>query len=256
MKNGQWSLLLLAASSHHCVALTVEKADQPTQTPDTYDETKPFAMGPDYYTTYDKLNTAGHGPPKEALTADGRREQPTHQIGWLAPTPQVKKPEIACAQVCPGNSYCWQGKCTYRPWAHTDDPRKSCYADPTWTGGFLDPNLDKSGPGLYRPGGRLSEYEKSVCRETASIFSEASCSAAAKYCKWSIDAPTWYRNILNGKEAVEENKWHHEQAALKDDSASNRAVNNALKYANPGNPVLGTVLSSPHRRYITDRGTR
>lgn len=202
---------------------------------DGFDEIGRFSnVNEDYYTRYDELERAK----QQAFqgTDEGRIEAPTHTIGWLAPTAEVRMPGVGCIELCTDNSYCWQGKCVYRPWYYSEAYRHSCYADPA------------------QPG--LEHDIKSECQGTGAIQSETACLQTNMYCRWLNDAPGWYRTIVNEKERDEYKEWKKEQKEVAEDNRAEQGVKRVLSYAAPGNPIWGSVLSSPERRFMTDRGTR
>lgn len=190
----------------------------------------------DYHSEYERLVKAErerkYGPPR---TSDGNREQVGSGIGWLAPTAELRPPEVKCAEHCTGNAYCWQGECVYRPWKFSDVERKGCYADPK------------------QPG--LNSWEKNMCK-TVGAVDEESCTAAARHCKWINDAPAWWRQIVAEKAEEESRLWKMQQTALKATTDANEGVKELMKHAVPGHPIFGTILGEPDRRYLTDRGTR
>jgi len=238
MKNG-W-LLLLATSCHQCGALVARKKSSSSV---EYIPLNQWSSEKDRYHVHATLDSIReqYEAQHEETTDDGKHEQPTHEIGWLAPQPEQKTPEIKCIEECKQNTYCWQGECVYRPWLYTDAPRKSCYADPE------------------QPG--LSDWDKSVCRSSGAAYDERTCTSTARYCRWLNDSPNWYRQLLNDRESQEHEEWLKSQEALKQERSAGDVAKDMVGYAIPGNPVIGSVLSSPDRRMgahqlITDRGTR
>jgi hypothetical protein len=187
-----------------------------------YGPTLPAA--PDEYAKWEE------GPP---LTADGRPEAPTHQIGWLAPKGEKFTAATECTPHCLANDYCWYGRCVYRPWPHYNSIRSSCYPDPD------------------QPG--LSKLEISVCRKAGAIFSKSDCEGTAPYCKWQNDAPAWYRYVVNEQDLVAYANWKAEQEALKDKLEPNEMAREAMAYAHPGNPVVSSVIKPPEKRWYIDR---
>mmetsp|Transcript_105297 Transcript_105297/g.166246 ORF Transcript_105297/g.166246 Transcript_105297/m.166246 type:complete len:245 (+) Transcript_105297:86-820(+) len=227
--------LLWAMSCHSTVALIVRHAGV------AGDMRSPSYTNPadDYFSAVygpmavdeapDEFASQREGPP---LTDDGMPEQPTHLIGWLAPTGQSTAPETECNPHCLANDYCWHGKCIYRPWEHYNTIRASCYPDPEQLG--------------------LSHQEQLACRSAGAIFSMETCEGSASYCKWLNDAPKWYRGIANAWESLDDAKWKKEQEELKESFARNKVAREAIAYAHPGNPVVGSVISPPERRFYID----
>lgn len=191
--------------------------------------------GADEYDRLERLKS-GFEDRTQAVTADGSKEAETLRIGWLVPPAQLKPPEIRCPELCSVNSYCWQGTCVYRPWQYSQEPRKSCYADPN------------------QPG--LSDYDKEACRMGDALMNQESCESSARYCRWLHDAPAWYRQVVNDQEAAEAAERRREQEALHANTDHGEVVRDILHNLMPGNPVVGSILSNPDRKYFTDRGTR
>jgi len=160
----------------------------------------------------------------------GNVEQPNARIGWLAPVAQVIKPQaIECPVRCPDTSHCWQGECIERPWQYSNTPGMSCYADP------------------HVPG--LSETWKSTCRSATATYTERDCLGAASFCRWTNDAPAWFRDIENEKWRMAQEAWQREKDAMHEGEGDNQAKY-LLNFVRPGNPVLGDVMATRDgRRY-------
>ena len=112
------------------------------------------------------------------------------------------------------------GRCIYRPWSSHDAPRTSCYADPFLTG--------------------LTQSEALACRTDLAIMSPALCRSRAHYCRWTSDAPMWYRRTEEQPE---------EYIPAMDVPTVNVPMEVA-RLARPGNPVLHNVYGEVSPRVV------
>lgn len=168
-----------------------------------------------------------------AETDEGKKEQPSYEMGWMPPQPEVVEPQTECAEQCHENEYCWEGECTWRPWQYAGAVRKSCYADP------------------YQPG--LSRSDKNFCRDEHAVQSEEDCTAMAWYCHWTFDAPDWYRGLLNEKDSERAKKWKEEQDAINAIANSGKAFDKAARHVQPGNTIYKSLLPPPPERTLSSQ---
>jgi hypothetical protein len=208
--------LLLATSCQPGLGLVTRHAGtSDAEVPDTPcgDKKKPDKRIP-----CGKENRKGCVP----MTDDGKTEQPSPSHGWLAPRGKKPEPEVKCVPQCPANTYCWANECVYRPWQYHNHIRKGCYHDMKWPG--------------------LTSYEESMCRTPQATSSQEYCESAGRFCKWSHDAPTWFRKILNRKDQIEAARWKWDQEMMKKDDSQNQAAKIFVKHVRPGDPILGTAI--------------